>query len=624
MGFRSLKSYFSGFAAWPGSWSNAATVLSQLSVVGLAIAIALVATPAQANPMQEMNLAKQPIALNAAGEYWIDSTSSLGPEQVSARDDLVWSPTPPRGIYPLRPGQALWIRFTTAPTPTQDRWLLEIPYPALDRASLYTPPPAGASTGPENPQWVEQRAGDLTPVNQWQTPHRHPLLLLAVNANQPVQHLLRIENAQGFSAPLNFVNARYVLREEQRYAIFMGAYFGLAVLGLLVGVAGVLWLRESAYFFYGLCAVLIGLTQAATTGLAGLLLWPNSAYWADRSLVVLGVLGLLAFLQLNATVVYLAQRSKRLNRLVMAVSLAGLLLCAALLVTDSAIRIKLTTPYMLLVMVLAVSVNLWAWRHGDRFGGWLLLSMAPFAVGLSLAVARYLQWLPLSLLTEQAMLASMAFQLVSILAVLAARSQHKRATRRRIHGLDRIDPATGLINQPVFIERLDRMIARSERFKNQSAVLLIDIINSEQTQRDFGRKAADELPLRVAARLLATAREIDSAARLSERRFGMLVEGPLTAEDAASLGPRIVARCLMPYVGLHVECIAQVRVAYAPTPYQGLNAEHLLARLEERLASASPDDRKAVFSLADPPPMPTTTPQPSRGRKRSESAASPT
>ena len=569
--------------------------------------------------MLELNIEKQPVALNAAGEYWIDGTLAMGPEHVSARGDLPWSPTPPRGIYPLRPGQALWIRFTTAPTPTQERWLLEIPYPALDRALLYTPRPASTSTGSSSPQWIEQRAGDLTPVNQWQTPHRHPLLLLDMNTDRPVQYLLRIENAQGFSAPINFVNARYVLRNEQRYSIFLGAYFGMAVLGLLVGVAGVLWLRESVYFFYGVCAVLIGLTQAATSGVAGLLLWPNSAYWADRSLVVLGVLGLVAFLQLNATVVYLAQRSKRLNTLVLAVTLAGVALCGALLITESAIRLKLTIPYMLLVMVLGVSVNLWAWRHGDRFGGWLLLSMTPFALGLSLAVARYLQWLPLSLLTEHAMLASMAFQLVSMVAVLAARSQHKRASRRRIQRLDRIDPATGLINQPVFIERLDGMIARSERFKNQSAVLVIDIINTEQTQRDFGRKAADELPLRVASRLLTTAREIDSAARLSERRFGMLVEGPFTADDAASLGPRIVARCLMPYKGLHIDCVAQVRVAYALTPYYGLDAERLLGRLEERLASAAPNDKRAVFSLADTIP---TNPLQSRAHNQLETVPS--
>ena len=549
---------------------------------------------ALASPMQELNPQKQPIALAEAADYWIDTSLAFGAEQVAARSDLDWKPTPPSGIYPLRSRQALWVRFSVPPPLDRQRWLVEIPYPALDRASLYTPDPSG--------QWTEQRAGDLTPVNQWDTPHRYPLMLLRFNADMPTQYLMRIENAQGFSAPIRFVSARYVLREEQRVSIFLGAYFGMAVLGCLVGVVGVLWLQDSAYFSYGLCAVLIGLTQAVSSGVAGLLLWPNSAYWADRSLVVLGTLGLVVFLQLNATVVYLAQRSRRLNALVLTAATAGLALCAALLVTPSAIRLSLTVPYMLLVLMLVVTINLWAWRHGDRFSGWLLLSSAPFAVGLCVAVARYLQWVPLSFATEHGIMASMAFQLVSMLAVLAVRSQHRRENRRRIQGLDRVDPATGLINEHVFAERLGQMIARSVRLKNQSAVMLIDIVNAEQTQRDFGRKAAEELPLRVAARLLSTAREIDSAARLSERRFGMLVEGPFSDADAATLGPRIVARCLMSYKGLHADCIAQVRVAYALVPEQGANAHSLLLRLEERLACASNDDKRAVYNLAEAAP----------------------
>ena len=132
---------------------------------------------------------------------------------------------------------------------------------------------------------------------------------------------------------------------------------------------------------------------------------------------------------------------------------------------------------------------------------------------------------------------------------------------RRIDGLDRVDPSTGLINGHVFAVRLMRMIARSERLGQQSAVMLIDSINTEQIDRDFGRNAAEELPLRVAERLLSTAQEIDSAARLPKRRFGMLVEGPFGAEDSSSLGPRIVARYLMPYKGLYIDCVAQVRVA---------------------------------------------------------------
>ena len=62
-----------------------------------------------------------------------------------------------------------------------------------------------------------------------------------------------------------------------------------------------------------------------------------------------------------------------------------------------------------------------------------------------------------------------------------------------------LDPATGLINGPVFAERLARMVARSQRLKHQSVVLVIDLTNVEQIQRDFDRRSAEELPLRVAA-----------------------------------------------------------------------------------------------------------------------------
>lgn len=570
------------------SWGSA------LALVGL---LGWPGTPALANPIQALDTQQQPAAMAPAADYWIDSAlaSGLEPAQVATKANADWRPTPSSGIYPLQAGQALWVRFTVPQSPDLQRWLVEIPYPALDRASLYTPDKSG--------HWVEQRAGDLTPVNQWQIPHRYPLFLLSPTAAHATPYLLRIENAQGFSAPIRFVSARYVLREEQRVSIFLGAYFGMSFLGLLVGLAGGLWLRDSAYLAYGLCAVLVGLTLAVASGSAGLLLWPNSAYWADRSLVVLGTLVLVVYLQLNASVVYLVQRSKRLSWLVWGVVAVGFGLCAVLMVTDSALRLGLAVPYMLLVLVLVLSLNLWAWRHGDPFGGWLLISSLPFALGLSVAVARYLQWIPLGFATEHGIMASMAFQLVSMLVVLAARTQHRRETRRRIQGRDRLDPATGLINEHVFTVRLTRMIARSVRLKHQSAVMLIDIINAEQTRRDFGHKAAEELPLRVAARLLSIAREIDSAARLSERRFGMLVEGPFSAEEAAALGPRIVARCLMSYKGLHAECIAQVRVAYALVPETGSNTNGLLLRLEERLDCAPSDDKRAVYNLADGMPF---------------------
>ena len=556
----------------------------------LCLFMTLMCPAAQARTVLDLDATKQPIALGDWGEYWIDSGSQSGPEQVDASSTITWLPNPERGIYPLKPGQTLWIRFTIPPAPDAERWVLEIPYPAIDRASLYAKGHLG--------QFTEQRAGDLTAVNKWLTPHRYPLLVVAFNAEEPTVYLLRLENAQGFSAPLHFVNSRYILRNEQLVSLFLGAYFGIAALSSAIGLIGLLWLRDRAYLYYGISSALVGLTLAAMTGVAALHLWPNSPNWADRSLTILGTCALVSFTLLNTTVVSLAQRSKRLNLLVWAVALVGLVLSVVLGFTDSALRLKLVVPYLLLVISVVLTINLWAWRHGDRFGGWLLLSAAPFAITWAISIARYLQWIPLSFATEQGGLASMVFQLPALLTVLILRSQQRRENNRRILGLDRIDPATGLINEHVFAERMVRMVSRSERLRQQSAVLVIDVINAAQTQRDFGRKAADELPLRVASRLLSTAREIDSAARLSERRFGMLVEGPISPADAASLGPRIVARCLMPFKGLHVDCIAQVRVAYALVPFQGTGSQGLLSRLEDRLTTANnSDDKRAVFTV---------------------------
>jgi diguanylate cyclase (GGDEF)-like protein len=224
--------------------------------------------------------------------------------------------------------------------------------------------------------------------------------------------------------------------------------------------------------------------------------------------------------------------------------------------------------YIVTASVVGPAAIIWAARRGDRYAIWLLAGSAPVILGAVFPLARLAGLIPVGFWTMHAMQVGIAIELPVLLVILMVRSQQRREHNRRIHGLDRIDPATGLINGHVFDERLARMLARARRLKYQSAVLLIDIVNIEQIRRDFGARSADELPLRVAGRLLSAAREIDAVARLSPLRFGMLVEGPLTAEEAASVGPRVVARCLMPFKSKPVEWVAQVRVAQTLAPAQ--------------------------------------------------------
>ena len=570
-------------------------LLRKLALAGAIVLLAatgMASTSAWSRTVLDLDVQQQPVALKDWGDYMVDSTGQLNAAQVFSTGPSNWKPTQSNTIYPISSGQALWIRFTVPPAPDAERWYLEVPYPSINRTSLFTLDSAG--------QWGEQKSGDLVAVSKWPVPHRHPLMPIAVSAEVPKSYLLRLENGHSFGVSLQFLSESHLNHSEQRVSLILGIFFGLVGLAAVVSALSALSLRDPAYGFYAASVTLMGLTQATATGIAGLHLWPNAPAWNDVSTSVLPTLELVATLMFVSAAVSLPERSARLHRLFIGMALLGLVTAVAVAVVPIDVRMRVLMSYVFLPQLLAFAALVWAWQRGDRFAPWLILGFAPIALAVACVSARNMGWLPVSFLTKHASQIGVAIELPILMVILMLRSQQHRENKRRILGLDRMDPATGLINGHVFAERLMRMMARSERLKQQSAVMLIDIVNTEQIERDYGRKTAEELPLRVAERLLSTAREIDSAARLSERRFGMLVEGPFDAEDAGALGPRIVARCLMPYKGLHIDCVAQVRVAYALVPHQSTHAQSLLSRLEERLAwAASTGDKRAVFMLID-------------------------
>ncbi len=568
---------------WGARWVQAAILL------GIVLPAA-----AWARTVLDLDTARQPVALNDWGDYWVDTSGTATPELVDA-GAANWQPTVSQAIFALKPGHALWIRLTIPPAPDAERWYLEIPYASVDRASLYTHDSAG--------QWNEQRAGDLVPVSAWPVPHRHPLLPIVVSAEEPRKFLLRIENAHSFSAPLAFVSESYLYRSEQRVSLILGIYFGLAGLAVMLSALSAVSLRDAAYALYGLSVALMGVTQASMTGIAGLHLWPGRPAWNDISPLMLSVLTMASLLWFGTAVLSLPERSRQVTRLMAGLAMLGIAVCVALAVVDRVYRFQLMAGYIVLSLLTGVLVTLWAWRRGDRYGLWLLAGIAPVMIGSAFPLARIAGLIPVSFWTMHGMQIGIAFELPVLLVILMLRSQQRREHNRRIHGLDRLDPATGLINAPVFAERLMRMIARSQRLKHQSVVLVIDLVNVEQIQRDFDRRSAEELPLRVAGRLLSAAREIDSVARLAERRFGMLVEGPLTPEEAAQAGPRVVARGLMPFKNKPLEWVAQLRVAHALVPLDGTDAQQLLEQMGALLASVPPDSKRAVFSLHDEAPI---------------------
>lgn len=559
----------------------------------LGIALLLVtfaAAPAAARTILELDATRQPVPLQDWGDAWLDPSGAMPVEKVASDPNLGWAPTREGTVYPVTTGKVLWIRFTVPPAPDAERWYLEIPDPSVNRVTLYTPDSVG--------QWIPQAAGDRLPVAEWPVPHRHPLLPVVVSAEEPRKYLLRVENPRGFSAPLTFLSESRLSQSEQRTSLILGIYFGLAGLAAAVGAISAISLRDRAYAFYALSVTLMAIAQAAMTGIGGLHLWPHWPAWNDVSSMVLPVLAVGSLLWFYSAVVSLPERSRRLDRLMNVLALVSMPVALGILLVEPSLRSSLVVPYISLTSCVILAAVIWAARRGDPHAPALLGAMLPVAVAGAFPLARLLGLIPVSFWTLHGMQVGIAIEMPVVLVILMLRSQQRREHIRRIQGLERFDPATGLINARVFAERAARMMARSERLEHQSALLVIDIVNRDQIRRMFGERSAEELPLRVAGRLLGTARDIDAVARLSELRFGMILEGPVTSEDMASTGPRIVARCLMPFKNKPIEWVAQVRVAQTLVPTDGDDAQQVIDRLSALLNNVPPDSRRAVFTLA--------------------------
>ncbi|RZL04735.1 MAG: diguanylate cyclase, partial [Rubrivivax sp.] len=336
----------------------------------------------------------------------------------------------------LGDGQTLWIRFAVPPTQEAERRYLEVPYSSVDRVTLYARDPFG--------QWVlRQTAGDAIAVSRWPVPHRYPLLPVATSAERPTPYLMRVQNMHGFSAPLKFAAESQVSRADQRVALILGAFFGLAGLACVISLLSAVSLRDSTYGVYALSVLLMALTQAAMTGMAGLHLWPDSPVWNDRAPFALSTIAVAVMMLTLAGVVSTRERSPAVYRVVLALFGISLVASVAMAFSTQPWRGPLTVLCVSVSSVLTAGVMFWAWYRGDRYAPWMLLGTLPVAIGAAFPLTRLLGWTAGNGFTPYMMQFGISIELPVVLVVLMLRTQQQRENVRRIHGAAHTDPSTG-------------------------------------------------------------------------------------------------------------------------------------------------------------------------------------
>lgn len=122
---------------------------------------------------------------------------------------------------------------------------------------------------------------------------------------------------------------------------------------------------------------------------------------------------------------------------------------------------------------------------------------------------------------------------------------HKRAMKEIRH-LAHHDPLTGLPNRNLFIERVERAIARARRSNKPFALMFVDLDKFKPINDELGHEAGDIVLKTVARRMLTCMRDSDTAARFGGDEFVAILENLDQAPSASVVARKVLDALLEP------------------------------------------------------------------------------
>jgi len=154
----------------------------------------------------------------------------------------------------------------------------------------------------------------------------------------------------------------------------------------------------------------------------------------------------------------------------------------------------------------------------------------------------------------------------------------KQSSEKRLAYIAYYDALTNLPNRTLFEDRVEQVVAVSNRHDMKSALLFIDIDDFKRINDTLGHVVGDELLMGIADRLRMMTRKGDSISRSNEDpmfarvggdEFTVLLSVLKKAEDAAKVAQRIIDSLTQPFVLNKQEVFITVSIGIAMYPDDG-------------------------------------------------------
>ena len=180
-------------------------------------------------------------------------------------------------------------------------------------------------------------------------------------------------------------------------------------------------------------------------------------------------------------------------------------------------------------------------REGDLNARWVALGFLPILVATLFPVLRNFGLIASGFFTEYGLILGSAIEMPILFIGLQRRLNQRSEAQGRARALSQTDPLTGLVQRRVFYHRLKGSLMRAKRYNHSCALLVVGVANHRGLLRERGREAAEKALVLAASQLRSLVRDVDTAARVGDQQFALLIEGPTSLQRAQDLATRAVA-----------------------------------------------------------------------------------
>jgi diguanylate cyclase (GGDEF)-like protein/PAS domain S-box-containing protein len=161
------------------------------------------------------------------------------------------------------------------------------------------------------------------------------------------------------------------------------------------------------------------------------------------------------------------------------------------------------------------------------------------------------------------------------------------------------DVLTGLANRSVFVEALQRAVAKVKRGEKGFAVIYLDLDHFKDVNDTLGHAVGDALLGAVADRLEANTRESDTVARFGGDEFAVIVGDIAEPADAGILAEKLIEALGEPYSILGNEIYSGASIGIDLYGPEARDAEALLSHADVALYRAKSEGRGGYRFFTD-------------------------